>query len=482
LTLNDLVAGSAGDPDWPFSVNVDQLVLRAEMTDMDLDGTLAVLGTGAVPGEPTTLFLPASLNAQSLSIHTGAALLVQESATVDMHSLQNAGCVSLESGSSMKLRAASASSAQFVMQTGAALELDFADLTFTGGYPVLQGALIQGTSGNETITVQGGSLSAAGTSFSSVTLDVGAAGDVSDLSGATFGGPALDHRIGWSRQRGIEATLTNVRFELGATYNIAATSGADTLSLVGCGGDLAGESADLDPGEATSQDIVKWTVAQIANYRVIAGDTCVLLLWNSGTQTGAGFTYKVYAATSVGGSINLVGTTQDSFFVESNLTNGVPRYYSVELVAWTTHSVWTEALEATPEAPTLESAFPITLRETGTAPGIAEGAVTHFKGSTVITSPDTGVSVPSNSIDVISETLILFDVETNAASLGTVSLELTTADVWVEHGAPGYSETVSFQAEVKPPATPNYPSIVFVQTGGAVGPDALTDGAFSVAV
>jgi hypothetical protein len=479
FTLATLI-DTSGDSDWPVAVIAGKLVLRSEMTGIDLQGTLAVLGTAAALGEPTVLSLPGT--SQEIRVNLGGALLVQDAASVETQVLTNGGCVSLESGSTLNLSAASTSSGQFVMQSGATLVLDNAQLTITGGYPQFLSADIHGVTGHETVLVQGGALSASGTGFHGVRLDIGANGDVTDLNGAVFDG-ATDCRISWYRQRDINATLRGIRFETGSTYNIAASADADKLTLIGCGGDLAGEAFDSDPGEATAQDIVNWVLSTISDSRAIAGDTRVLLVWDAGEQTGGGFTYNIHASATPGGQITLVGTTQDSFYVENNLPNGTPRYYYVELSAWGTHSTWSPMLEATPQLPALTSAFPVALRENGTAAGLAEGSATHFKSSsTAITSPQNGVSVPASSIDVIGDSLILFDVETSAAALGMVDLDLTTPDVWAEHGAPGYAEIVSFQAEVKPPATPNYPSAAFVQTGGAVAPDALTDGAFAVSV
>lgn len=482
LTLASLLDGTGGDPDWPFAVNGSQLVLRDEMSGIDIEGALAVLGTSAAPSEPTTLSLPGTVQAQQIKTVNGGALLIQGGAHVSATSLVNDGCVSIETGGEMRLRAPSTTSGQFVMQQGSLLELNLAQLTITAGYPQWQSANVHGVNGSEVVAVQGGSLSASGTTFNGVTLDVGASGDVTDLVGAIFTGPALDHRIGWSRQRAIGTSLRSIRFDAGATYNVAATAGADTLTLYGCGGDLAGEASDLDPGEATSQDIVLWVLSSLQECRAIAGDTRVLLLWNAGAQGGTGFTYNIYTTPAPGGQVTQIGTTQNSYYVDSGLTNGAARYYYIELSAWGTHSTWSTLLECTPQPPALEEAYPIALRQSGTAPGIAEGSATHFKSSTSITSPQTGITIPAASIDIISETLILFEVETNAAALGQATIEITTPDVWIEHGYTGYSETVTFQAEVKPPATPNYPSVVFVQTGGAVGPDALTDGAFTVAV
>jgi RHS repeat-associated protein len=482
LTLASLLDGSGGDPDWPFAVNGTQLVLRDEMSGIDIEGALAVLGISAAPGEPTALSLPGTVQAQQIKTVNGGALLIQDGASVSATSLVNDGCVSIETGGEMRLRAPSTTSGQFVMQQGSLLELNLAQLTITAGYPQWQSANVHGINGSEIVVVQGGALSASGTTFNGVTLDIGASGDVTDLVGAVFTGPALDHRIGWSRQRAIGTSLRSIRFDAGATYNVAATTGADTLTLYGCGGDLAGEASDADPGEATSQDIVLWVLSSLQECRAIAGDTRVLLLWNAGAQGGTGFTYNIYTTPTPGGQVTQIGTTQNSYYVDSGLTNGTARYYYIELSAWGTHSTWSAMLECTPQPPALEEAYPIALRQSGTAPGIAEGSATHFKSSTSITSPQTGITIPAGSIDIISETLILFEVETNAAALGQATIEITTPDVWIEHGYTGYSETVPFQAEVKPPATPNYPSVVFVQTGGAVGPDALTDGAFTVAV
>jgi hypothetical protein len=482
LTLASLLDGTGGDPDWPFTVNGSQLVMRDEMSGIDIEGALAVLGTSAAPSEPTALSLPGTVQAQQIKTVNGGALLIQDGASVSATSLVNDGCVSIETGGEMRLRAPSTTSGQFVMQQGSLLELNLAQLTITAGYPQWQSANVHGINGSEIVVVQGGALSASGTTFNGVTLDIGASGDVTDLVGAVFTGPALDHRIGWSRQRAIGTSLRSIRFDAGATYNVAATTGADTLTLYGCGGDLAGEASDADPGEATSQDIVLWVLSSLQECRAIAGDTRVLLLWNAGAQGGTGFTYNIYTTPTPGGQVTQIGTTQNSYYVDSGLTNGTARYYYIELSAWGTHSTWSAMLECTPQPPALEEAYPIALRQTGSAPGIAEGSATHFKSSTSITSPQTGITIPAGSIDIISETLILFEVETNAAALGQATIEITTPDVWIEHGYTGYSETVPFQAEVKPPATPNYPSVVFVQTGGAVGPDALTDGAFTVAV
>ena len=251
---------------------------------------------------------------------------------------------------------------------------------------------------------------------------------------------------------------------------------------MGCGGDGSGESHDFDPGEATSTDIVKWILGSLNGFTLRAGDARALVMWDAGAQQGAAFTYEIHAAVLSTGPFVLVGTTQNSFFVDSGLSNGIPRFYQVVLDAWGTHSAWTETIEVTPQAPSVVSGYPMDLVQTGVAAGLVQADYTHFKTTSTVTCAASGVNIPAASIDVISPTLILFDVETNAAALGIVTLSIGTPDVWAEYGVSGYSETVGIQAEVKPAPSPNYPNLEFVETGGAVAEGEFTSGTFSVAV
>ncbi len=284
LEMGMLAPPTPLDPDWPCQVAASGLELTSRFLKLEVMGDFLAQGVTATPGAPVSLCFPGGGVAQVLEVAAGGSLVVCDGASIDVQVLSNLGAMTLESGAHLKLRSNSETEDRFLMHASSVLELDHCNLRVIAGTATFGAASILGLASNQAVIVEGGMLSADGTIFDRVHLQVDAGGDIGSVSAVKFQGGPINQRIVWNRVQGTGATMHGIRFDANATYNVYAGAGADQLNLVGCGGDGSGESHDFDPGEATSTDIVKWILGSLNGFTLRAGDARALVMWDAGAQ------------------------------------------------------------------------------------------------------------------------------------------------------------------------------------------------------
>src|SRR5690606_29412870 len=205
-----------------------------------------------------------------------------------------------------------------------------------------------------------------------------------------------------------------------------------------------------DPAEPGA-DIVAWEVGAITELSAHAGNGRVLLLWPAGAQFGASFNFQIYGSVQPDGPFALVGTTTSNFFVDSQLANNVKYYYRVSTIAWGSLSASSDIVSCTPREPVMNMSSPTRVAPDGVVPGTILGHHTHFGPSTALSSTTSQLSIPASSVIVLSQSLLLFDIETAAAPLGTATVVVETPDVWASLGAATYIETLSWDVAIEQP-------------------------------
>ncbi|MCC7509156.1 MAG: hypothetical protein IT464_07250 [Planctomycetes bacterium] len=457
----------------------NDLVLEPAFSTLELRAHVEIRGVAALPGEPTNLRLLQP--AQKLRIHAGAALTLGEGAASEVMELDNQGSLTVGDNATLALNGPASSSGQLWVTAGASVLLNAANLNVDGGTIDIGAATVYG-SGLFGVMTRGADLRIAQSTFQDAFLDVGADLTALDIDGLAFIGGAAGHCIRWRYHGAPFASLNDVTFDSVTGFNVSALASAARVELTGSGGDHAGEAFDDDPGEATGGDLVAWLAGEVSELCAYAGDSRVLLTWNAGGQAGPNFHYEVFVAAQYSGPFTLIGTTGALFFVHDPATNDAEQFYKVRPHAWGNPGTDSDIVVATPRAATVGSASPTYVETDGIWPAVIVGNHTHFGASTFVNSATSGMTVPGSSILVLSRELLLFDIETQSVAMGPASLEVVTPDVWSEHGFTTYQELLPVDLEVIAPPSPNYPKVSFVQTGGAVDEDEITDGAFLVAV
>ncbi|MCG3185393.1 MAG: hypothetical protein ICCCNLDF_03624 [Planctomycetes bacterium] len=483
FNLGDLALPSAPVtpiPGYAFTLTSNVLELAPSFERLELRAELRVRGTYGGAGEPSSLVLSTAAS-QTLIIKTEGELRVEEGASVECHSLAILGSALIEGGASLYLTGGVTLDGSFNL-AGGTLTLANANFQQCSGSSCLVDGSVIGTSGSEVLSIQGGSASLIRTEIANAVLEIGPNAPNPAVEGVLFSPASNAYCLAWKRTGQGPASMTGLRFESGATSNVQAEPGADLLTMIGCGGPLSGESFDIDPGEFVSADIVVWQVAPLVSVAAHSGDARVLITWNAGSQFGSGFVFEVYEAGHETGPYSLLASTSNTFYVHGSLQNAVVHYYYVRLVAWTVTQTNSGIVSSTPHAPEIEATYPLTISQIGFSPATTTSNYTHFGASTTVTCNATGVDIPASSILTLSPDLLLFDIETTSAVVGTWQIQISSPDVWAEHGVSGYVEDVTSEIEVVAPPSPYYPLVHYVQMGGGVGPDDFTSGPFAVEV
>ncbi|MDC1142119.1 polymorphic toxin-type HINT domain-containing protein [Planctomycetota bacterium] len=490
LSLINLASFTTVPNGLPFSqavVGDDNLYLDSRYDELHIDLKLRVKATFAAPNEPRILWLPAAVTTNGsgeLSIEDGSEVYIQ--------SLINNGQTTMID-SRLNIEVNSESSGNFSMSDGSYVDLDNCSLTVKGGQFTIDGSIVSGTNpqpGNVELILESGILEVTDGLLVDCTLVIENQAQVPEIDSLVIDmvtpilPPATHRCLHWKRQGGTPATLKNIVFASSTPYNVHAEAGADQVIMVGCGGNIFGESNDLDPADPPSGPggIVQWQVAEINELAAYSGDQRTLVTWNAGAQAGPGISFEVLSSASAGGPFVAVGTTADSFYIDSSLPNDIEMFYRVRTLGPGSTQPESSIVSSTPRAASIVDNSPAEINDIGTSPASIVGLFTHFDATTTVSTTYSNASVPANSIVILSERVILYDVITASSPEGSMTVDINTPTVWSALVPASYAELLQVAHEVVKLPTLADPTVSFSQSSGGIGTNTETSGQFRVEV
>ncbi|MBX3458589.1 MAG: hypothetical protein KF696_01340 [Planctomycetes bacterium] len=487
------------DPRTSQSVNLDHFVC-----DDGIDALIpwsetsaAVDLSGLSVSAKGTWFSNHSATCTSLSIALEGRLIVVSGFTIQANRVSNSGSIEVCSGAQL-----------YLASTGSVGE--------SSGRLGIYGTLTIGSTGSATYWVIGGVIECRGATLESggsfvstlqIDSDVGTAG-IADITGCVFSkvkftvasggvvdafndntfqdGAAGEHILWQCENPQSVVVFRGVQFNYTCAlcanfYNASASASARVLTLIGGGGPRNGEAFDNPTNDAK----VLFEFMPPVDVQATAGDTRIRLEWADDPQadpSGAG--YNIYRTTAPndappwGSPINGGSPVTDTFYNDTSLTNGTTYYYYVTCAGSGvgTESAGSARVSAKPAAPSFNTVVPGFLTADGVFALTAIGAATHWvqdvNQDVDITHGGTG-TITVNDFLVISPTLILIDVTTDALDAVSANVQIDADDVW---GISGYDESITTTIAVNSNPSDLIPAVSFVDPSA----DADTATAFDI--